>query len=159
MKRRPTTGEAATESLKEEADTVEGEARMVLPGIQALFGFQMIAIFNERFDRLGQLERNTHVGSLLLVTLAIALIMAPAAYRRLAGKGRVSRRLIRLASAFLCWAMVSLAAGIGSELWLVTWMATGDKWTSAAVGIGLCAIFTWLWFLFPLQNRDRAERT
>jgi hypothetical protein len=29
-------------------DAIE-EARMVLPGIQALFGFQLIAVFNERF--------------------------------------------------------------------------------------------------------------
>ena len=28
------------------------EARMVLPGIQALFGFQFITVFNERFRQL-----------------------------------------------------------------------------------------------------------
>lgn len=28
------------------------EARMVLPGVQVLFGFQMIASYNERFAKL-----------------------------------------------------------------------------------------------------------
>ena len=34
------------------------DARMILPGIQALFGFQLVAVFNERFaeifDETGQ---------------------------------------------------------------------------------------------------------
>jgi hypothetical protein len=36
------------------------EARMVLPGIQALFGFQLIAIFNERFKELTEDEQLIH---------------------------------------------------------------------------------------------------
>jgi hypothetical protein len=38
-----------TEKIAQEAID---EARMVLPGIQALFGFQLIAVFNERFAQL-----------------------------------------------------------------------------------------------------------
>ena len=38
------------ESLGEEAKHVLEEARMVLPGIQALFGFQLVAVFNQRFS-------------------------------------------------------------------------------------------------------------
>jgi hypothetical protein len=37
------------ESLEEEVDHVVEEARMVLPGIQALLGFQLVAVFNQRF--------------------------------------------------------------------------------------------------------------
>jgi len=37
------------ETLDDEADRVISEARMVLPGMQALFGFQLIAVFSERF--------------------------------------------------------------------------------------------------------------
>ena len=33
---------------------------MVLPGIQALFGFQLIAVFNERFKELTEDERLIH---------------------------------------------------------------------------------------------------
>jgi hypothetical protein len=33
-------------TLEEETRTIIEEARMVLPGIQALFGFQLIAVFN-----------------------------------------------------------------------------------------------------------------
>jgi hypothetical protein len=147
--------EVEEESLKEEAHAAEQEARMVLPGIQAIFGFQMIAIFNNRFEDLQLGERMAHVASLTLVALAVALIMAPAAYHRLAEKGQVSRRFIDLSTDFLAWAMVFLAAGISSELYIVSRLAIGNEWISGTIAIGACAVFTWLWFAFPLRRKFR----
>ncbi|GAC1499183.1 MAG: hypothetical protein NVS1B6_05210 [Steroidobacteraceae bacterium] len=68
------------------------ESRMVLPGIQALFGFQLIAVFNPRFDDvLGQGAQKLHLGAVILTATAIALIMAPAAYHRQAERRSISR--------------------------------------------------------------------
>jgi hypothetical protein len=76
--------------LDEQADKIGREAieeaRMVLPGIQALFGFQLIAVFNERFKELTENERLIHFSATVLVTIAIALIMTPAAYLHLLHK-------------------------------------------------------------------------
>jgi hypothetical protein len=49
---RADTGGSRTENiaLKDSVQFTLDEARMVIPGIQALFGFQLIAVFNERFD-------------------------------------------------------------------------------------------------------------
>ena len=44
-------------SLKDQARNVLEEARMVLPGIQALFGFQLIAVFNQRFESIKKVSR------------------------------------------------------------------------------------------------------
>jgi hypothetical protein len=44
--------EVEQESLKDEIANLIEEARMVLPGIQALFGFQLIAVFNDGFRDL-----------------------------------------------------------------------------------------------------------
>ena len=49
------------------------EARIVLPGIQALFGFQLIAVFNERFKELTEDERLIHFSATMLIAIAIAL--------------------------------------------------------------------------------------
>jgi hypothetical protein len=73
------------------------EARMVLPGIQALFGFQLIAVFNERFKELTEDERLIHFSATVLVTIAIALIMTPAAYHRLAEQTTISKFFVLLA--------------------------------------------------------------
>jgi hypothetical protein len=40
------------ESLADEMRAILEEARMVLPGIQALFGFQLVAVFNGRFEEI-----------------------------------------------------------------------------------------------------------
>src|ERR1700674_1041889 len=71
------------------------EARMVLPGIQALFGFQLIAVFNERFRQLPTPEQAMHFAAILLIALAIALIMTPAAYHRQVEPGSVSAFFVK----------------------------------------------------------------
>ncbi len=40
------------ESLADETRTILEEARMVLPGIHAPFGCQLVAVFNARFTEL-----------------------------------------------------------------------------------------------------------
>src|ERR1041384_8144405 len=77
------------------------EARMVLPGIQALFGFQLIAVLNERFRQLSDTHQHYHFVAIVLIAIAIALIMAPAAYHRQVEPGTVSRFFVKLASCFV----------------------------------------------------------
>ena len=49
------------------------ECRMVLPGIQALFGFQLIAVFNSTFvEKLTSSERYFHLAAISLVATAVA---------------------------------------------------------------------------------------
>ena len=90
-----------TESLHQEAQQMIEEARMVLPGIQALFGFQLMAVFNNRFQELTLHEQYIHFSSIILVVIAIALIMTPAAYHRLVERGTVSQCFIDLSSTLL----------------------------------------------------------
>ena len=59
------------------------ECRMVLPGIQALFGFQLISVFNSTFrEHLSAGEQYLHLCSIGFVAIAVALVMAPAALHR-----------------------------------------------------------------------------
>ena len=73
----PSTWEAGRQADKIGREAIE-EARMVLlPGIQALFGFQLIAVFIERFKELTEDEQLIHFSATVLVTIAIVLIMTP----------------------------------------------------------------------------------
>lgn len=149
--------EREAETLKEEMTNVIEEARMVLPGIQALFGFQTIAVFNQRFDDLDAWAHGAHLLALGLSVVAVALIMAPASYHRIAERGQVSRHLVDLASALIGLTMLPLAASIGLDVFVVFALACGDTPWAAVLGgaafIGLCG----LWFVFPwLARRSRA---
>ena len=97
--------------LDDQADKT-GRARMVLPGIQALFGFQLIAVFSERFKELTEDERLIHFSATVLVTIAIALIMTPAVYHRLAEQTTISKFFVWLASWLIAAAMVPLMLGL-----------------------------------------------
>jgi hypothetical protein len=55
-------------SLEKAASHLLEECRMVLPGVQALFGFQFIAVFNQAFsERLIPQERYLHLAALMCV--------------------------------------------------------------------------------------------
>jgi hypothetical protein len=148
--------EVKTETLEQEANHVLEEARMVLPGIQALFGFQLIAVFNERFaTELAGYQQRLHLGAIVLVALAVALIMAPAAYHRQAERGQVSRHFIDVASNLLTWAMAPLLLGIVLDVFLVSHLVLGDESLSLAITVPMFAVFVGMWFVYP---RFKARR-
>jgi Family of unknown function (DUF6328) len=53
------------------------EARVVLPGAQALFGFQLAIVLTQTFERLAKVSIVVHAASLFLVSLAVMMLMAP----------------------------------------------------------------------------------
>jgi len=122
---------------------------MVLPGIQALFGFQLIAVFNQRYAELSAFERHAHLIALALVGVSVALIMTPAAYHRQAEPGKLSRYFVRLASKLLAWAMLTLAWGICLEIYIVARMTVETAAASAVIAGALLCVYLGAWFVFP----------
>src|SRR5580700_2477083 len=150
--------DARPASLEEETRTVIEEARMVLPGIQAFFGFQLIAVFNSRFQDLTHTEQILHLVALLMLAVSIALIMTPAAYHRIAERGMVSRHFVELASRFLECAMLPLMLSITVDLFLLTRFILDSSTLSAVVGIVTILMFFGLWYLFPWTQELCARR-
>src|SRR5436305_3928717 len=74
------------------------ELRVVLPGTQALLGFQFIAVFSNTFDALSQASKALHLISLISVCLSIMLLMTPAAYHRIVCEGKISEEFHSMAS-------------------------------------------------------------
>ena len=128
---------------------------MVLPGIQALFGFQLIAVFNRPFFDLATADRLLHLAALLLVAVAIGLIMAPAAHHRLVHPTVVSSAWIRHAARDIAWAMAALQLAIGFDVYLVAVMISGSRALALPLGIAASALLCWLWFARPLRARRR----
>src|SRR5256885_10849427 len=106
-------------SLDKATTFILEECRMVLPGIQALFGFQLIAVFNEGFgEKLSEGEQLLHFVGIILVALAVALVMAPAAIHRLTQQRAVSERFIWLSSQLLFVGMLPLAVALSLDIYL-----------------------------------------
>ena len=144
-----------TVPLKDAATFLLDECRMVLPGIQALFGFQLIAVFNERFVRdLTELERYLHFAAIGLVAVAIALIMTPAAMHRRIGVRRVTDAFIETSTRLLLASMVPLAVAISLEFYLIGRLILKDG-IAAPLAVALLALFGFLWVGMPRLFRRR----
>ena len=142
-----------SESLKDEMRNVVEETRMVIPGVQALFGFQTMAVFNNRFEDLPPAGVTAYLFGLIMLALAIALLMAPAAFHRISERGQVSRALIDLASRFLTWGMAPLAVGLALDVDVVLLAALDDQDIALGGGLAALALFSLLWFVLPIARR------
>jgi len=142
------------ESLEEEATHATDEARMVLPGVQALLGFQLIAVFNQRFQDLSEGRQVLHLAAFLCLALAMTLIMAPAAYHRQAERGCVTRRFVDIASLLLTLSLVPLAVGLVIDTYLLVWLVLGTELPSVAVAGGVLAVLVAFWFVLPRLARQ-----
>ena len=140
------------ESLKDEMRNVIEEARMVIPGIQALFGFQTIGVFNKGFDDLPDSGRWAYMIALGLLILAIALLMTPAAYHRLAERGRVSLRMINLSSNLITAGMIPLMFAFAIDVYVVILAAFKNQTTSWYGATATIFVFCTLWFLLPIKK-------
>ena len=55
------------------------EARVLIPGAQALFGFQLAVMLTDAFGELAVSAKVVHLTALCCIVLAMILLMAPAA--------------------------------------------------------------------------------
>jgi hypothetical protein len=131
---------------------------MVLPGVQALFGFQLVAVFNQRFaEALERGEQRLHLVALGLTALATALLMTPAAYHRQVEPGRVSASLVRVGSRCLSAAMLPLLIGVSLDFYLIAIVILGSAALGALAALPVAGSFVVLWYAMPLAAR-RARR-
>ena len=134
------------------------EARVLLPGAQAMLGFQLAVLLTDAFVELPELSRTLHAAALLATALAVILLMAPAAFHRITFEGDSTESFHALGSALVLAAAVPLALGIVLEMYVAVAKALDRAslgWTAALATAGLLAV---LWFVVPLTLRARTGR-
>jgi uncharacterized PurR-regulated membrane protein YhhQ (DUF165 family) len=143
-------------SLDSAATHLLEECRMVLPGIQALFGFQLIAVFNEGFERkLSEGDQRLHLVALVLTVLAIALIMCPAAIHRQTQQREVSERFIWISSRLVLASMLPLAVGLCLDVHLIGLILLESAIEAALIAAVLFSVFFFFWIVLPQRERSK----
>jgi len=146
------------DKLEDRINLALTEVRVVLPGAQALLGFQAAIMFTDAFAHLPATPKYAHLASLLLIVLTVILLMTPAAYHRIAEQGRFSPHLHRLITRMLLAAMATLALGISLELYVVAQKITQSQPLSISLATLTLATFYTLWFAYTLHTRHRHDR-
>jgi DMSO reductase anchor subunit len=133
------------------------EARVVLPGAQALIGFQFVAILMESFERLPNVSKYVHLASLALIALTIILLMTPAAYHRIVERGEDTEHFHRFASKMVIASLVPLALGLCGDFYVVVEKVTESQLVSVVSTLVVLAVFWELWFGLTLYRRTQRD--
>jgi len=146
----------AEPSLEDQTTYVLDEARMVLPGIQALFGFQLIAVFSDRFlVDLTPTDRALHLFAILAVAVAVALVMTPAAFHRQVQPRKITSQFLSLASVLITAAMVALMIAIAVDVYVVAHLVLQTLGLAILVGLLTAVVFGACWFGLPRLRSAR----
>ncbi|HYK80836.1 MAG TPA: DUF6328 family protein [Micropepsaceae bacterium] len=148
------TEEAAT-SIQTKIEQMLTEARVILPGAQALLGFQFIAVLTNAFRELSAFDRIMHFTALAAIMLTVMLLLAPAAIHRLAFDGRDDDAFHRLGSRIVTIALIPLAAGLSCDSYVAL---HGMLENSSVAGLGavlIALLLSILWYGVPLVIRRR----
>ena len=129
------------------------EARVILPGAQALLGFQLAILLTQGFMQLDGGERIVHGIAIACVALATAFLMAPAAQHRLIYGGENRPDFYRSANRHLLVASVFLAAGIAADAHVVAMKIAESRAVALAVSVVSAAMLFGLWHVWPLLAR------
>jgi uncharacterized protein DUF6328 len=140
-------------SLKSKIEQMLTEARVIIPGGQALLGFQLIATLTKAFNELPDLFKYVHCAALCAVALAVILLMTPAALHRLGYQGEDDPEFFDIGSRLVIAASIPLAIGISGDVAVVFFKTTGD--TIIALGAAAIALLALLafWLAYPLWRR------
>jgi hypothetical protein len=129
------------------APLVVDEARMLLPGIQALFGFQLIAVFNQSFSQiLIPFEQRLHLLAIALIVLTSIILITPAAYHRQMEVQDVTEDFIHLATKLILTSMVPLALSICLDFYLISRIILNSTVLALVFSMGMFLLFVIFWF-------------
>ena len=142
-------------ALDERIQNVLTETRVVLPGAQALLGFQFIATLSQGFEKLAQKTQGVHLASLGAIAVATVFLMAPAAWHRIVEEGEDSEAFHRVASRFLLAALVFLALGLAGDVFVVCDKVFDSSPAALAAAAATLLFLYGLWFGYTLLQRTR----
>jgi predicted membrane channel-forming protein YqfA (hemolysin III family) len=131
------------------------ELRVALPGVQILFAFLLTVPFNNRFERVTDLQRDVYFVAFLLTLASTTLLMAPTAYHRLRWRQHDKEKLLRVSNRLAIAGIALLALAMTASIFFVTDFLF-ESYAAALVSAGAAVMIALFWFVLPLRPEARA---
>ena len=150
-------GETRKQRVDRELMELLNELRVALPGVQILFAFLLIVPFQQTADEITDFQREVYFLTLLAVSVATGLLIAPAAQHRVLFRQRDKEGLLRRSSRSAYAGLLVLAVAIVAAVLLVTdvLFSRTQAWVAAAA---VAALLVWLWIAVPFWQRAHNEQ-
>jgi hypothetical protein len=130
------------------------KARVIIPGGQALLGFQFVCTFNRSFKELPLSIQYMHATGLCAVALSVLLLMTPAALHRIAFHGQDDASFFKMGSALVVVASIPLATGIAADIAVVLFKVTDSMVDALASGCLALFVLLGVWLVYPIWRRN-----
>lgn len=145
-------GETAEQRADRNLQELVSELRVGQMGVQILFGFLLLLVFQDRFDDTGPAQRVIYLITFLCCIAATALLIAPVPYHRTMFRRGRKEEVVTVANRFAQWGLFALFLAFTGAVLLVL-----DLVLSAAVAIPVTVVaaltFGSLWYAYPLYRR------
>jgi hypothetical protein len=149
--------EDQAERLDRELIELLNELRVIMPGVQVLFGFLLTVPLQQRFDQIDDFQRIVYLVTLLLTAASAAFLMAPSAFHRLTFRAGQKPYLLRLGTRQMIIGMGLLALAMNGALLLLVDLLFHTTTTVIIVG-ATSLLFAWLWFGVALRRRASGKK-
>jgi hypothetical protein len=144
----------AATPLRTKIEQMLTEARVIIPGGQALLGFQLVCTFTRSFKELPLSIQYLHAAALCAVALAVLLLMTPAALHRIAFHGEDDASFFKIGSALVVASSVPLASGIAGDVAVVLFKVTENMDAAAVAGGAALLLLMGVWVGYPVWRRS-----
>ncbi len=131
------------------------EARIILPGAQALLGFQMMAFLSKAFDVLPSSSKQVHLAAVCLLLVSIVMLMSPPGYHRIVEDGEETERLHAFARKAVVGASIPFGLSLAADFYVAAALVTHRSGLAAGIAGAVLLFALWLWFGYPLWFRFR----
>jgi Family of unknown function (DUF6328) len=142
--------------LETQVDQLLTEARVIIPGVQALLGFQLTVTLTRAFQELPTDAKVAHAIALCCIGLAVILLMAPASLHRISFGGQDDPEFLKIASVFVVAAPLPLAFGIGLDSYVAAGRALQSEGAATILASGAVLVLLGMWYAYPLWRRMRS---
>jgi hypothetical protein len=145
--------------LDVQVDQLLTEARLIIPGAQALLGFQFAVTLTRAFAELPDAVKMLHVAALCCIGLAVILLMAPASIHRIAFGGEDDPAFVKVASWLVVAAPLPLAFGIALDTFVAVGRALQSARAASLLSLTATVVLLGTWYAYPLVQRLMKKKT
>ena len=134
------------------------ELRVAQTGVQILFAFLLTIAFQQRFADVTSFQRTVYVTTLLLLSGATALLIAPVSFHRIVFRQRRKRALVEATHVFAVGGLVLLLLAVCGAVLLILDVVLDTR--LALIGTRAVAVwFIVFWYAIPLRVRRQPPET
>ena len=148
------------ETEKERADRryneLLQELRVAQTGVQFLFAFLLTLAFTQRFEHITDFQKWLYVGTLLVSSIAAALLIGPVPMHRIFHRRGLKPSLVVAADTMVRAGLVALLIAINGAVLMVVDVVLGGWLPFLLAGV-TTLWFVLVWYVVPMTTRERNQ--